>query len=318
MAELECPHLECIEDSPSHARFIMAPLNPGYGIIIGNSMRRILLSSMPGTAVTSIQISGIQHEFSTISGIKEDVTEITLNVKGIIAKLECEGSKTAYIEAVGPCIVSAGDIKDDTDIEILNPDLHIATLGENAFLSMELTISHGRGYIPAENNKPDRIVIGTIPVDSNYNPVQKVNYTIDKLHDGAHDHLTLEVWTNGVLTARDAAALSGLILRDHFAMMSGAKEYLFTASEKKKAESFDILDTPIEDMDLSVRAHNCLKRAGIDTIRTLTSKTEYDLFRIKSMGQKSLDEIIGKVTSMGLSLAIDEDRPIKYERRGGF
>lgn len=272
-------------------------------------MRRILLSSMPGTAITSIQITGIQHEFSTIPGIKEDMTEITLNVKGIIAKLGCEGPKTAYIEAVGPYTVSAGDIKNDADIEVLNPDLHIATLGEGSILSMELTFSHGQGYVLAEKNKPSRTIIGTIPVDSNYNPVQKVNYTVDELYSGstAYDRLALEVWTNGVITARDAATLSGLILRDHFAMLYGAEETLFTTSEKKRAKSFDILDTPIEELDLSVRASNCLKRASIKTLRDLVSKTEYDLFRVRSMGQKSLEEIIGKLTSMGLSLTIDEN-----------
>ena len=225
MIEIEKPRIECVEDpgNGSYGKYVVEPLERGYGTTLGNSLRRILLSSLPGTAVTSIKIAGVQHEFTTIPGVKEDVTEIVLNVKGIIAKLYCEGVKTVHIEAAGEGKVTAGDIKADADVEVLNPDLHIATLGPDATLSMELTLSHGRGYIPADKNKPAQSIIGVIPVDSIYTPVRKVNYTVENTRVGDatdYDKLTLEVWTNGTIDARDAVSLGARILCDHFALFT--------------------------------------------------------------------------------------------------
>ena len=229
MVEIEKPRIECIENpgDNSYGKYVVEPLERGYGTTLGNSLRRILLSSLPGTAVTSIKIAGVQHEFTTIPGVKEDVTEIVLNVKSIIAKLYSEGVKTVYIEANGECEVTAGDIKSDGEVEILNPDLHIATLGPDASLNMELTLSHGRGYVPADKNKTPQTVIGVIPVDSIYTPVRKVNYTVENTRVGDatdYDKLTLEVWTNGTIDARDAVSLGARILCDHFALFTDLSE----------------------------------------------------------------------------------------------
>jgi len=264
-------------------------------------MRRILLSSLPGTAVTFIKIDGVQHEFATIPGVKEDVTEIVLNVKSILAKLYSEDARTICIEAAGECKVVAGDIKTDSDVEILNPDLHIATLGPDAVLSMELTLSHGRGYVPAEQNKVP--IVGSIPVDSLYSPIPKVRYDVDTIHieDLAdYDRLTLEVWTDGTITARDAVALSGRILSDHFSLFTDEPMGEFGSAVEKTS---DIMDTSIEKLEFSVRSYNCLKRAGIETLRDLVSKSEEDLMTVRSMGRKSLEEIVEKLSKMGFSLA---------------
>ena len=278
----------------------------------GNSLRRILLSSLPGTAVTSIKIAGVQHEFTTIPGIKEDVTEIVLNVKNIIAKLHCEGSKTVYIEANGECEVTAGDIKADGEVEVLNPELHIATLGPDASLNMELTISHGRGYVPADRNKPAQTVIGLIPVDSIYTPVRKVNYTVEntRVRDLTDfDKLTLEVWTNGTITARDAVSLGARILCDHFVLFTDLSETMGSKStvvEKSEAQRDKVLELTIEELDLSVRSFNCLKRANINTVEDLISKTEDEMMKVRNLGRKSLEEVINKLAMMGLSLASEE------------
>ncbi|MBQ3556839.1 MAG: DNA-directed RNA polymerase subunit alpha, partial [Oscillospiraceae bacterium] len=276
------------------------------------SLRRILLSSLPGTAVTSIKIAGIQHEFSTIPGVKEDVTEIVLNVKGIIAKLHSEGVKTVYIEAVGPCTVTAGDIKADAEVEILNPDLHIATLDVDATLNMELTLSHGRGYVPADKNKNAQSVIGVIPVDSIYTPVVKVNYTVENTRVGDatdYDKLTLEVWTNGTIDARDAVSLGARILCDHFTLFTDLSETMGSQStvvDKPNAEQSKVLDLTIEELDLSVRSFNCLKRASINTVADLISKTEEEMMKVRNLGRKSLEEVINKLDMMGLSLSKEE------------
>ena len=229
MVEIEKPRIECVENpgDSSYGKYVVEPLERGYGTTLGNSLRRILLSSLPGTAVTSIKIAGVQHEFSTIPGVKEDVTEIVLNIKSIIAKLHCEETKTVHIEASGECEVTAGDIKADADVEILNPELHIATLGADATLSMELTLSHGRGYVPADRNKPAQTIIGLIPVDSIYTPVRKVNYTVENTRVGDatdYDKLTLEVWTDGTIDARDAVSLGARILCDHFTLFTDLSE----------------------------------------------------------------------------------------------
>ena len=316
MVENEKPRIECIEKpgDNSYGKCIVEPLERGYGTTLGNSLRRILLSSLPGTAVTSIKIAGVQHEFSSIPGVKEDVTEIVLNVKGIIAKLYSEGTKTVYIEASGEGVVTAGDIKADSEVEILNPELHIATLGPDATLSMELTLSHGRGYVPADRNKPAQTIIGLIPVDSIYTPVRKVNYTVENTRVGDatdYDKLTLEVWTDGTIDARDAVSLGARILCDHFALFTDLSETMGSRStvvEKAETQRDKVMEMTIDDMDLSVRSYNCLKRANINTVEDLISKTEEEMMKVRNLGRKSLEEVINKLAMMGLSLASDDNQ----------
>ncbi len=314
MVEIERPRIECDDNSDaSYGKYVVEPLERGYGTTLGNALRRILLSSLPGTAVTSIKIAGVQHEFCTIPGVKEDVTEIVLNVKAIIAKLHCEGIKTVYIEATGECEVTAGDIKADGEVEVLNPELHIATLGPGASLNMELTLSQGRGYDPAERNKTSQTIIGVIPVDSVYTPVKKVNYTVENTRVGDRtdfDKLTLEVWTNGTIDARDAVSLGARILVDHFLLFTDLSETMGNAStvvEKAEAQRDKVLEMTIEELDLSVRSFNCLKRASINTVEDLISKTQDEMMKVRNLGRKSLEEVINKLAMMGLSLADDEN-----------
>ncbi len=315
MVEIEKPRIECVENpgDSSYGKYVIEPLERGYGTTLGNSLRRILLSSLPGTAVTSIKIAGVQHEFSTIPGVKEDVTEIVLNVKGIIAKLHCEGIKTVYIEAAGPGKVCAGDIKADGEVEILNPDLHIATLDVDATLNMELTLACGRGYVPADKNKTAQTVIGVIPVDSIYTPVRKVNYTVENTRVGDatdYDKLTLEVWTNGTIDARDAVSLGARILCDHFTLFTDLSETMgarSTVVDKPEKERNKVLDLTIEELDLSVRSFNCLKRANINTVADLISKTEEEMMKVRNLGRKSLEEVMNKLAMMDLSLAPEEN-----------
>ena len=315
MVEIEKPRIDCVENpnDASYGKYVVEPLERGYGTTLGNSMRRILLSSLPGTAVTSIKIAGVQHEFSTIPGVKEDVTEIVLNVKSIIAKLHCEETKTVHIEAADECVVTAGDIKCDADVEILNPDLHIATLGAGATLSMELTISHGRGYVPADRNKPAQTIIGLIPVDSIYTPVRKVNYTVENTRVGDatdYDKLTLEIWTDGTIDARDAVSLGARILCDHFTLFTDLSETMGSRStvvEQAETQRDKVMEMTIDDMDLSVRSYNCLKRANINTVEDLISKTEEEMMKVRNLGRKSLEEVINKLSTMGLSLASDDN-----------
>ena len=315
MVEIQKPRIECMEavGDDTYGKYVVEPLERGYGTTIGNSLRRILLSSLPGTAVTSIKIAGVQHEFSTIPGIKEDVTEIVLNVKGIIAKLYSEGVKTVYIEASGEGTVTAGDIKADSDVEVLNPEHHIATLGPDATLNMELTLSQGRGYVTADKNKPAQTIIGVIPVDSVYTPVRKVNYTVENTRVGDatdYDKLTLEVWTNGTISARDAVSLGARILLDHFTLFTDLSETMGSKStvvEKAETQRDKVLELTIEELDLSVRSFNCLKRANINTVEDLISKTEDEMMKVRNLGRKSLEEVINKLAMMGLSLASDEN-----------
>ncbi len=315
MVEIEKPRIEC-DESPgdgTYGKYVVEPLERGYGTTLGNSLRRILLSSLPGTAVTSIRIQGVQHEFTTISGVKEDVTEIVLNVKGIIAKLYSEGPKTVHIDAAGPCTVTAGDIKCDSEVEILNPELHIATLGPDAMLSMELTLAHGRGYVTADKNKPAQTVIGVIPVDSIFQPVRKVNYTVENTRVGDavdYDKLTLEVWTNGTIEARDAVSLAARILVDHFTLFARLSESINSTStivEHEETRRDKVLEMTIDDMDLSVRSYNCLKRANINTVEDLISKTEEEMMKVRNLGRKSLEEVVNKLAMMGLSLASEDN-----------
>ena len=316
MIEIEKTQIECIETpgDASYGKYVIEPLERGYGTTLGNALRRIMLSSLPGTAATSIKIAGVQHEFSTIPGVKEDVTEIVLNVKSLLTKLHCEGTKTVYIEAAGPCEVTAGDIKSDGEVEVLNPELHLATLDVGATLSMEITLSHGRGYVSADRNKAQRPgVIGVIPIDSIYTPVYKVNYTVENTRVGSmsdFDKLTLEVWTDSTISARDAVSLGAKILCDHFALFTDLSDTLDgrpIVVEKSADPQSTVLDMTIEELDLSVRSFNCLKRANINTVADLISKTEDEMMKVRNLGRKSLEEVIGKLEAMGLSLADEEN-----------
>ena len=323
MIEIKKPKIECIETpgDASHGKYVIEPLERGFGTTLGNALRRVMLSSLPGTAATSIKIAGVQHEFSTIPGVKEDVTEIVLNVKSLLTKLNgegvkngFEGVKTVYIEATGPCEVTAGDIKADADVEVLNPELHLATLDVGATMSMEITLNYGRGYVSADRNKAQRPgVIGVIPIDSIYTPVYKVNYTVENTRVGTlndFDKLTLEVWTDSTITARDAVSLGARILCDHFTLFTELSDTLDgrpIVVEPAPDNKNTVLDMTIEELDLSVRSFNCLKRANINTVADLISKTEDEMMKVRNLGRKSLEEVIGKLEAMGLSLADEEN-----------
>ena len=314
MVEIEKPRIECIDsqDDVSYGKYIVEPLERGYGTTLGNSLRRILLSSLPGTAATSIKIAGVQHEFSTVPGVKEDVTAIVLNVKKIIAKLHCQGTKTVYIDAAGECEVTAGDIKADGEVEILNPEQHICSLGPDASFNMEITLSHGRGYVPSDKNKTPNMPIGTIAVDSIYTPVYKVNYTVENTRVGNmtdYDKLTLEVWTDSTISARDAVSLGAKILSDHLSLFTNLSETVAskpTMAEKAETHRDKVLEMTIEELDLSVRSFNCLKRANINNVEDLISRTGEDMMKVRNMGRKSLEEVQNKLAMMGLSLASDD------------
>ena len=315
MIEIEKPKIECvtISDDNSYGKFTVEPLERGYGITLGNSLRRILLSSLPGVAVNSIKIDGVLHEFSTIPGVVEDVTEIILNIKELSLKLHSEGQKIIYIDAEGEGPVTAGEIKTDADVEILNPDLHIATLNGDQRLYMELTISKGRGYVPAEKNKLAGQPIGIIPVDSIYTPVRKVNYFVENTRVGQNtewDKLTLEVWTNGSIKPDEAISLGAKILSEHlnlFIDLSDHAKHTEIMVEKEETKKEKVLEMTIEELDLSVRSYNCLKRAGINTVEDLTNRTEEDMMKVRNLGRKSLEEVLQKLHALGLSLALSED-----------
>ena len=315
MIEIEKPRIECIENQSdeSYGKYIVEPLERGYGTTLGNSLRRVLLSSLPGTAVTSVKIAGVQHEFSTIPGVKEDVTEIVLNIKSGIFKLHSDGPKTVYIEASGEGEVKAGSIKADSEVEVLNPDLHIASLGPDGYLSMELVIDHGRGYVVAEKNKGAQQVIGSIPIDSIYSPVLKVNYAVENTRVGNktdYDKLTIEVWTDKTITPRDAVSLGAKILCDHFTLFTDLSETIGSESTvKEKVETMrdKVLEMTIEELDLSVRSFNCLKRANINTVEDLIGKTQDEMIKVRNLGRKSLEEVEHKLAMMGLSLASDDN-----------
>ncbi len=316
MIEIEKPRIETLELTPDgkYGKFVMEPLERGYGTTLGNSMRRVLLSILPGVAVTSVKIDGVVHEFSTLPGVKEDVTEIILNIKGLTAKLHCDGPKTVYIEAEGPCVVTGESIKTDSEVEILNPDLYIATLGEGAKLYMELNIGKGRGYVPAEMNKPAQNIIGLIPVDSIYTPVLKSNFSVENTRVGQitdKDRLTLEVWTNGVVSANEAVSLAAKVLMEHLELFlnlsEAAQDSESIMAEKGDSAKEKVLDMTIEELDLSVRSFNCLKRAGINTVQDLIYKTEEDMMKVRNLGRKSLEEVIAKLNSFGFSLSSEDE-----------
>ena len=314
MVEIEKPRITCL-DTPedlSYGKYVVEPLERGYGMTLGNSLRRILLSSLPGYAATSVKIAGVQHEFSTIPGVTEDVTEIVLNVKMLLPKLHCQGPKTVYIDAVGPCEVTAADIKADSDVEILNPELHICTLGPDATFNMEITLSQGRGYVPSNENKTAQTVIGVIPIDSIYAPVKKVNYTVEPCRVGDKtdfDKLTLEVWTDSTISAKDAVSLGAKILSDHLTVFTNLSDTVSASStvvEKTPDRPDAKLAMTIDELDLSVRSFNCLKRANINTVADLICKTGEDMMKVRNMGKKSLDEVQKKLEMMGLSLASED------------
>ena len=316
MIEIEKPRIDTVEITAdgTYGKFVMEPLERGYATTLGNSMRRVLLSILPGAAVTGIKIDGVVHEFSTIPGVKEDVTEIILNIKGIIAKLHSDDVKKVYIEAEGPCVVTADSIKADSEVEILNPELYIATLDEGAKLNMELTIDKGRGYVPADQNKPAQTVVGFIPVDSIYTPVLKANFSVDNTRVGNvtdKGKLTLEVWTDGSIRANEAVSMSAKVLMEHLEIFldltEGASEADSIMAEKNNNEKEKVLDLTIDELDLSVRSFNCLKRAGINTVEDLINKSEEDMMKVRNLGRKSLEEVIAKLDSFGFTLKKDED-----------
>ncbi len=316
MLEIEKPRMETLElsEDGKYGKFRMTHLERGYAITLGNSMRRVLLSTLPGAAVTTVKIDGVLHEFSTIKGVTEDVTEIVLNIKGLIAKLHSDSVKTVYIEAEGPCEVTAADIKADSEVEILNPDLHIATLDKDGKLNMTLTIGSGRGYVPAVQNKPEAAVIGVIPIDSIFTPVLKCNFTVEDIRQGSEinkNALTLEVWTDGSIMANEAVSMSAKILIEHFELFlelaEGANNGESFMAEKGNAVKEKVLDMTIEELDLSVRSFNCLKRAGINTVEDLINKSEEDMMKVRNLGRKSLEEVIAKLDSFGFTLSKNED-----------
>ncbi len=315
MIKIEKPRVEFFESEPdsNYGKVVLEPLERGYGTTIGNSLRRVLLSSLEGYAVTSVHIEGVQHEFTTIPGVKEDVTEIILNIKSIVAKLHCNGPKTVYIDAKGECEVTAGSIQSDAEVEILNPELHIATLDKDAELRMQLVIDSGRGYVTSERNKSDDDAIGVIPVDSVYTPVLKVNYKVENTRVGQitdYDKLVLEVWTNGTASAKSVVALAAKVLTEHLNLFVELTEEASSAtmmSEKEEPGIDKILEMTIEELDLSVRSFNCLKRAQINTVADLIDKTEDDMIKVRNLGKKSLEEVIAKIASLGLSLRKEEE-----------
>ena len=316
MIEIEKPKIECVELSErgDYGRFEVEPLERGYGMTLGNSLRRILLSSLPGVAVSSIKIDGILHEFSTIPGVKEDVTEIVLNIKDLCAKLYSEGPKVVYIEAEGPGEVCARHIKADADVEVLNGDLHIATLNKDAKLYMEITLNKGRGYVSQDKNKvTNQGIIGTIPVDSIFSPVRKVNYTVENTRVRQvtdYDKLTLEVWTDGTITPNEAISLGAKILSEHlnlFIDLTDEARNTEIMVETKDSQKEKVREMTIEELDLSVRSYNCLKRAGINTVEDLTLRKEEEMMKVRNLGRKSLDEVTNKLKSLKLGFAPDED-----------
>ena len=313
MLDFEKPKLECVEMSENYGRFVVEPLERGFGMTLGNSMRRVLLSSLPGVAATSIRIDGVLHEFSTIEGVKEDVTEIVLNLKGLICKLHCQGPKKVVIDAAGECEVTAGDILPDSDVEIINPELHLATLDENGKLHMEIMLDHGRGYVVADRNKRPDMPIGEIAVDSIYTPITKVNFTVEDTRVGQitdYDKLTLEIWTNGSIKPDEAASYAAKILTEHLMLFINLTDRIQGVEimvEKEESKKEKILEMNIEDLDLSVRSYNCLKRAGINTVEELVQRDEDEMMKVRNLGRKSLEEVQQKLAQLGLSLRSNED-----------
>lgn len=314
MLEIEKPKIECVEisDDKSYAKFVMEPLEKGFGTTLGNSLRRVLLSCLPGVAVNQIRINGVLHEFSVIPGVSEDVTNIVLNLKGLCARLFSTEPKTLTLNVVGPKDVTAADISYDPDVEIINPDLHIATLDDGAKLEMEIVLGHGRGYSLADKNKDETTPIGVIPVDSLYSPVTKSNFKVENTRVGQitdYDKLTLEVWTNGSVTADEAVSLAAKILYEYlgqFVNLTSNVESVEIMIPREDSKVDKVMDSTIEELDLSVRSYNCLKRAGINTVEELIQKNEDDMMKVRNLGRKSLEEVQQKLAALGLSLRQDQ------------
>ena len=308
MIEFEKPNITKIDENKDYGKFVIEPLERGYGTTLGNSLRRVLLASLPGAAITNIQIDGVLHEFSTIPGVREDVMQIILNIKGIAVKSYVEDEKIIELDVEGPAEITAGDILTDSDIEIVNPDHYLFTIGEGSSLKATMTVNSGRGYVPADENKKDNAPVGTLAVDSIYTPVTKVNYQVEPARVGSNDgfdKLTLEILTNGTIIPEDALGLSARILTEHLDLFTNLTEIAKSTEVMKEAdtESDDrILDRTIEELDLSVRSYNCLKRAGINTVHDLTEKSEAEMMKVRNLGRKSLEEVKLKLIDLGLGL----------------
>lgn len=314
IVEIEKARIECLEVSADgkHSKFVIEPLERGFGNTLGNSLRRVLLSSLPGVAVSSVHIEGVQHEFSTIPGVREDVTEIILNLKCLAAKMYTDEPKQLTIDVKGPCELTAGDIRTDDQIEIVNPELHIATLNEDAHLQMQLMFEKGRGYVSADKNKNASTPIGVIPVDSIYTPVRKVNYTVEDTRVGQitdYDKLTLEIWTNGTLKPEEAISGAAKILCEHLNLFVSLTDQVIPVNmvQPEDDKKDKVLEMTIEELDLSVRAYNCLKRAGINSVSELVQKNQEDMMKVRNLGRKSLEEVEQKLEALGLSLRPNEE-----------
>lgn len=314
MIEFEKPNIHKVEETDNYGKFVVEPLERGYGTTLGNSLRRVLIASLPGAAITSMQIDGVLHEFSTVEGVTEDVTQIILNLKKVSLKLDSEDQKNLELDVKGPAEVTASDIQGDNEVTILNPDLHIATVADGAELHIKLTADKGRGYLSANDNKArmDDLAIGVLPIDSIYTPIERVNYTIENARVGQrndYDKLTLDVWTDGSLTPTEAVSLGAKILTEHLAMFVDLTETAQNAQvmvEKEETHKEKMLEMTIEELDLSVRSYNCLKRAGINTVKELTDRTVSDMMKVRNLGQKSLEEIKLKLNDLGVSFRQDD------------
>ncbi|MCT3208183.1 DNA-directed RNA polymerase subunit alpha [Limosilactobacillus reuteri] len=314
MIEFEKPNIHKVEETDNYGKFVVEPLERGYGTTLGNSLRRVLIASLPGAAITSMQIDGVLHEFSTVEGVTEDVTQIILNLKKVSLKLDSENQKNLELDVKGPAEVTASDIQGDNEVTILNPDLHIATVADGAELHIKLTADKGRGYLSANDNKArmDDLAIGVLPIDSIYTPIERVNYTVENARVGQrndYDKLTLDVWTDGSLTPTEAVSLGAKILTEHLAMFVDLTETAQNAQvmvEKEETHKEKMLEMTIEELDLSVRSYNCLKRAGINTVKELTDRTVSDMMKVRNLGQKSLEEIKLKLNDLGVSFRQDD------------
>ena len=307
MIEFEKPNIHKVEETDNYGKFVVEPLERGYGTTLGNSLRRVMLASLPGAAITSIKIDGVLHEFSTVEGVTEDVTQIILNLKKVSLRIDSEDQKNLELDVKGPAEVTAGDIQGDGDVTVLNPDLHIATVADGAELHIQMTADKGRGYSSADDNKARMdLAIGVLPIDSIYTPIERVNYTVENTRVGQnndYDKLTLDVWTNGSLTPTEAVSLAAKILTSHLTMFVNLTEEAQSAQvmvEREESHQEKVLDKTIEELDLSVRSYNCLKRADIQTVKDLTEKTEADMMKVRNLGQKSLDEIKIKLNELGV------------------
>jgi len=313
MIEIERPKIEYVEREKGYGRFVVEPLERGFGTTLGNSLRRVLLSSLPGVAATSVKIDGVLHEFSTIEGVKEDVTEIILNLKELCVRLHSKEPKKVVIDAHGECEVTAGDILPDSDVEIINPELHIASLDKNAHLHMEIMLDHGRGYVSSDKNKRPGMSIGEIAVDSIYTPIEKVNFRVEDTRVGSstdYDKLTLEIWTSGSIEPDEAVSHAAKILAEHLTLFTNLTEHVpgdVVMVEKEEDKKEKILEMTIEELDLSVRSYNCLKRAGINTVDELVQRNEEEMMKVRNLGRKSLEEVQQKLLALGLTLRNSED-----------